>query len=87
MGHPALRHPPPPSTSPTSADFRPRTYWRGPVWPFLNPAARLGVRAMARPRYGTADLAFAERYEPVTGAPLGRRDQARTAAAALERLG
>ena len=36
MGHPALRYALPPSTSPDSPDFRRRTYWRGPVWPFLN---------------------------------------------------
>jgi glucosylglycerate hydrolase len=97
MGHPALRHPLPPSTSPTSADFRPRTYWRGPVWPFLNlllgwACARDGAAAL-RDELRTAsleqlsDLTFAEYYEPVTGAPLGSHDQAWTAAAALEWLG
>lgn len=97
IGHPALRFPLPPSTSPTSPDFRPRTYWRGPVWPFLNlllgwACARDGATALrAELRTASleqlADLTFAEYYEPVTGAPLGSRDQAWTAAAALEWLG
>ncbi len=97
MGHPALRYPLPTSTSPTSADFRPRTYWRGPVWPFLNlllgwACARDGATGL-RDELRTAsleqlaDLTFAEYYEPVTGEPLGSHDQAWTAAAALEWLG
>jgi hypothetical protein len=97
MGHPALRYPLPPSTSPTSPGFRRRTYWRGPVWPFLNlllgwACARdsawelRGVlREASLEQLG--DLTFAEYYEPITGEPLGSHDQAWTAAAALEWLG
>jgi glucosylglycerate hydrolase len=97
MGHPALRWPLPPSTSPVSPDFRRRTYWRGPVWPFLD--LLLGwasVRDGAAPLHATlrdasleqlADLTFAEYYEPLTGEPLGSHAQAWTAAAALEWLG
>jgi len=97
MGHPGLRHPLPTSTSPASPDFRPRTYWRGPVWPFLNlllgwACARDGAFALhdelrTASLEQLADLTFAEYYEPVTGAPLGSHDQAWTAAAALEWLG
>ena len=35
-GHPDLRYALPPSTSPVSKDFRPREYWRGPVWPVMS---------------------------------------------------
>src|SRR5699024_862389 len=35
-GHPDLALPLPPSTSPSSPAFRPRTYWRGPVWPVVS---------------------------------------------------
>jgi glucosylglycerate hydrolase len=97
MGHPALRHPLPPSTSPESPDFRSRSYWRGPVWPFLNlllgwAAARDGAWPLHDALRDAslrqlADLTFAEYYEPVTGEPLGSRQQAWTAAAALEWLG
>ncbi len=97
MGHPALRFPLPPSTSPVSPDFRRRTYWRGPVWPFLN--LLLGWTATRDSSWELrdllrdaslnqlGDLTFAEYYEPVTGEPLGSHDQAWTAAAALEWLG
>ena len=96
MGHPTFRYPLPPSTSPASEDYRPRTYWRGPVWPFINllfgwALARDGQRTLYD-QLRTAslaqlgDLAFGEYYEPVTGEPLGSHDQAWTAAAALEWL-
>lgn len=96
MGHPVLRFPLPPSTSPTSPGFRRRTYWRGPVWPFLNlllgwAAARDGaveLHTILRDAslQQLADLEFGEYYEPITGEPLGSHDQAWTAAAALEWL-
>lgn len=97
MGHPALRFPLPPSTSPVSPDFRRRTYWRGPVWPFLN--LLLGWASIRDSAWDLrwvlrdasldqlADLSFAEYYEPITGEPLGSNDQSWTAAAALEWLG
>lgn len=97
MGHPGLKFPLPPSTSPNSPDYRPRTYWRGPVWPFMNllfgwASARDGEMVLYRQlRQASldqlADLAFGEYYEPATGEPLGSHAQAWTAAAALEWLG
>ncbi len=97
MGHQTLRYPLPPSASPTSPDYRPRTYWRGPVWPFMN---LLFGWALARDGHyhlqdalrtasleQLSDLAFGEYYHPVTGEPLGSHAQAWTAAAALEWLG
>jgi glucosylglycerate hydrolase len=96
-GHAALRFPLPPSTSPACSHFRPRTYWRGPVWPFLVlllgwAAGRDGAddeRAALREASleQLSDLTFAEYYDPFTGEPLGSRAQAWTAAAALEWLG
>lgn len=97
MGAPGLRFRLPPSTSPSSPSFRPRTYWRGPVWPFLtwflawasDPVTeadwfrRVRAEALAQ----LADLSFGEYYEPYTGEPLGSSDQAWTAAVALEWLG
>jgi glucosylglycerate hydrolase len=97
MGDPRLRFPLPPSTSPTSPAFRPRTYWRGPVWPFLNlllgwASARDGavelVEALRTASLDQlSDLAFGEYYEPFTGEALGSLAQSWTAAAALEWLG
>ncbi|RAX18713.1 glycogen debranching protein [Pseudarthrobacter sp. AG30] len=97
MGFPELRFPLPPSTSPTSDAFRPRTYWRGPVWPFLNlllgwASARDGATGLfAELRSASlqqlSDLQFGEYYEPFTGEPLGSLAQAWTAAAALEWMG
>lgn len=97
MAHPRLRFLLPPSTSPTSPAFRARTYWRGPVWPFLNlllgwAADRDGQHRLYRTLRSQsllqlADLKFGEYYEPFTGEPLGSLAQAWTAAAALEWLG
>lgn len=97
MSYPGLRFPLPPSTSPSSPAFRPRTYWRGPVWPFLNLllgwAARRDGEDEFYERLKTAslrqlaDLKFGEYYEPFTGEPLGSLNQAWTAAAALEWIG
>lgn len=97
MGYPKLRFALPPSTSPTSPAFRPRTYWRGPVWPFLNlllgwackrdEQADLHQTLRAESLRQLSDLTFGEYYEPFTGEPLGSLAQAWTAAAALEWLG
>lgn len=97
MGHPSLRFPLPPSTSPTSQAFRPRTYWRGPIWPFLNLLLGWACERDGQGQlYGLlrdasiqqlSDLSFGEYYEPFTGEPLGSLNQAWTAAAALEWLG
>jgi len=95
-GHPDLSHRVLPSTSPESADFRPRTYWRGPSWPVVNwlfawtlhhrgqvgAAGRIRAAALAE----LGDGALAEYYEPVTAEPLGSFDQSWTAAAALDLL-
>ncbi|MBG6184941.1 hypothetical protein IWX65_002919 [Arthrobacter sp. CAN_A214] len=97
LGHPQLLFALPPSTSPSSPAFRPRTYWRGPVWPFLNlllgwACARDGQLGLYRTLRSESlrqlsDLTFGEYYEPFTGEPLGSLAQAWTAAAALEWLG
>lgn len=97
MGYPDLRFPLPPSTSPSSPAFRPRTYWRGPVWPFLNlllgwVSHRDGQNELyetlrSASLHQLADLQFGEYYEPFTGEPLGSLNQAWTAAAALEWIG
>ncbi|SLK00197.1 glucosylglycerate hydrolase [Arthrobacter sp. P2b] len=97
MAFPGMRFALPPSTSPASAAFRPRTYWRGPVWPFLNlllgwasdrdGQADLVKTLRSESLQQLADLTFAEYYEPFTAEPLGSLAQAWTAAAALEWLG
>jgi glucosylglycerate hydrolase len=98
LGHPDLRWPLPPSTSPAEPSFRPRTYWRGPTWPFLNwllwwaldaageaeRAARL--RRASLDQLAQPDFRFAEYADPFTGEPLGSRDQSWTAAVALDWL-
>jgi len=96
IGYPGLRHSTIPTTSPTSSDFRSRTYWRGPSWPVINwlfawrlqhrgrheAAGRIRTAALAE----LGDGALAEYYEPLTGEPLGSRNQSWTAAAALDLL-
>ena len=96
LAEPRLRWPLPPSTSPGDPAFRPRTYWRGPVWPVANwllwwaleragegeHAARLREAGLAQ----LADGSFAEYYEPFTGEPLGSHNQSWTAAVALDWL-
>ena len=96
-GHPDLRFALLPSTSPVSKDFRPREYWRGPVWPVLNwlfawAFARRGWadRSATLRREGlrqAGDGTFGEYYEPFTGEPLGSMQQSWTAAAVLDWLG
>ncbi|OWY83450.1 amylo-alpha-1,6-glucosidase [Rhodococcus sp. BUPNP1] len=96
-GHPDLRYAVPPSTSPVSGDFRPREYWRGPVWPVMTwlfswAFARRGwaERANVLRAEGlrqASDGTFAEYYEPFTGDPLGSMQQSWTAAAVLDWLG
>ena len=82
-----------PSTSPASDAYRPRTYWRGPVWPVLNWFFGWACRSHGEPQaYDAlcqqslaqlADLTFGEYYEPSTGEPLGSTQQSWTAAVAL----
>jgi len=95
-GHPGLRWPVPPTTSPCSAAFDPDCYWRGPVWPVTTwllarallrdgdeaAAARLRDASLSQLSGG----AFAEYYHPLTGAALGSKHQSWTAAAALDWL-
>jgi hypothetical protein len=95
-GHPALRQPVLPTTSPASTDFRPRAYWRGPSWPVMNwlfawSLNRRGLIEESRSLRRAAldqlrEGSFGEYYEPVTGEALGSRDQSWTAAAALDLL-
>lgn len=95
-GYPGLRWAVPPSTSPGSADFRPRSYWRGPVWPCMSwllgwALERSGEHEAAEHlRQASLDqldgLDFAEYYEPFTGEPLGSLRQSWTAAVALDWL-
>jgi hypothetical protein len=96
VGHPNLRWPLPPSTSPEEPEFQPRSYWRGPVWPVMNwllwwSLMRAGEkeRAARLRNYGLAQLSdgrFGEYYEPFTGEPLGSDEQSWTAAVALDWL-
>ena len=96
LGHQDLRWPLPPSTSPDDPGFRPRSYWRGPVWPFLTwllwwALARDGERdRAARLRRAALDqlaaIDFAEYVEPFTGELLGSLAQSWTAAVTLDWL-
>lgn len=96
LGHPRLRWPVPPSTSPEDPAFDPRRYWRGPTWPVMNwlfwwSLTRLGeTERAARLRQASldqlADGLFGEYYEPFTGEPLGSLNQSWTAAVALDWL-
>lgn len=95
-GNGTLRWPLPPSTSPCSESFRPRTYWRGPVWPVVNwlivwALERAGEteRAGSLRRAALDQLAtggFAEYYEPGTGEPLGSANHSWTAAVIVDWL-
>jgi hypothetical protein len=96
LGHPQLRWPVPPSTSPADPGFQPRRYWRGPTWPVMNwlfwwSLNRIGeTERAARLRAASldqlADGQFGEYYEPFTGEPLGSLDQSWTAAMLLDWL-
>lgn len=95
-GHPELRWPLPPTTSPCSEDFNRNCYWRGPVWPvitwLLAWALRRDGEDGAAGQLREASLGqlaggeFAEYYDPLNGAPLGTRHQSWTAAVALDWL-
>ena len=87
----------PPSTSPVSKDFRPREYWRGPVWPVMSWLfswvfahrgwAERSFLLRAEALRQASDGSFAEYYEPFTGEPLGSMQQSWTAASVLDWLG
>ncbi len=95
-GHPDLMFTLPPSTSPAVSGFRPREYWRGPVWPVLNwlfswafarrgwEERSFGLRREALRQ--VSDGTFAEYYQPFTGEPLGSMHQSWTAAVVLDWL-
>ena len=93
-GHPDLRWPVLPTTSPASAAFRSRAYWRGPSWPVVNwlfvwALELRGEHEVAAPLRAAsleqlAEGSLAEYYEPCTGEPLGSAHQSWTAAAALD---
>jgi glucosylglycerate hydrolase len=97
VGHPGLRWPVPPSTSPEEPGFHPRSYWRGPTWPIFNwllwwSLLRAGEseRAERLRRAALEQLTtggdFGEYYEPFTGEPIGSLAQSWTAAVALDWL-
>lgn len=95
-GHPKLRKSLPPSTSPSAPGFRPRSYWRGPVWPVITwllwwslrrsgeAAAAENLRRVALDQI--SEEGFAEYFEPFTGEPLGSLRQSWTAAVTLDWL-
>jgi hypothetical protein len=95
-GHPSLRWPLLPSTSPPELAFEPHNYWRGPVWPVINwllwqSLQLLGcsARAGAIRRDSLSQLAdggFGEYFEPFTGGQLGSAQQSWTAAVTLDWL-
>jgi glucosylglycerate hydrolase len=94
-GHPGLRWPLLPSTSPAEPAFESDNYWRGPVWPVINwllwqSLSLLGysVRANEIRRDSLSQIAadgeFGEYFEPFTGKQLGSPKQSWTAAVALD---
>jgi glucosylglycerate hydrolase len=95
-GHPEFVAAVPPSTSPGSAHFDSRRYWRGPQWPVmvwlfgwaLNRRGHVEQAASLRAEglRLTGDGRFGEYYEPFTGQPLGSLDQSWTAAVVLDWL-
>jgi hypothetical protein len=95
-GHPEFMRPLPPSTSPSDPGFRPRTYWRGPVWPIVNWLFSYALRLADRVREGVVLRAEGldqirtqglwEYFEPFTGEGMGSDDQSWTAAVTLDWL-
>src|ERR687898_3285756 len=96
LGHPWLRWPVPPSTSPLQKGFHRRSYWRGPTWPVVNwllwwSLLRAGESERAQ-QLRQASLqqlvigGFGEYFDPFTGELLGANDQSWTAAVALDWL-
>jgi glucosylglycerate hydrolase len=87
-----------PSTAPGSPGFRPKTYWRGPVWPIANWLLWRGLLVQGLERQAealrAANLAllsqpgvdFDEYFDPGSGAPLGSTRQSWSAAVALDWL-
>ena len=81
-GHPALKWPLPPSTSPCSPALNLECYRRGPVWPVFTwlltlALHRSGEHALAARLRETSldqlgDETYAEYYHPMTGAAAGQ---------------
>lgn len=96
IGHPDLVAATPPTVSPSSPQFMPKQYWRGPQWPVISWLFSWAMRrgglddTAAGIRAETLRLAsdgtFAEYYHPLTGAPLGSLSQSWTAAVVLDWL-
>jgi hypothetical protein len=96
-GHPRLRWPVPPSTSPLDPAFDARRYWRGPSWPVMTwllwwalnqtgqPAAAASLRAAALDQVWCSG-GFPEYVEPFSGEPLGSLQQSWTAAVTIDWL-
>jgi len=94
LGHPWLRWPVPPSTSPFDEGFNRRSYWRGPTWPVVNwllwwsllragePQRAEGLRQASLQQI--ASSGFGEYFDPFVGEPLGAADQSWTAAVILD---
>jgi glucosylglycerate hydrolase len=95
-GHPRLRWPLLPSTSPDEPAFQPRNYWRGPVWPVITWLLEQSLRDLGEvaraDQLRTDSLTqiaagqFGEYFEPFTGEQLGSVDQSWTAAVTLDWL-
>lgn len=95
-GHPDLRWPLPPVTSPEDPGFAPTRYWRGPVWPVMSwllwwAWSRIGEDVVADKLRAAAleqvtAVGFAEYMHPFTGEALGSDDQSWTAAVVLDWL-
>jgi hypothetical protein len=95
-GHPDLFAAIPPTVSPNDPGFRAREYWRGPVWPVIawlfgwafgergwrDESDHLRTECLRL----AADGSFAEYYHPLTGEPLGSRQQSWTATVVLDWL-
>jgi hypothetical protein len=96
LGHPWLRWPLPPSTSPFDEGFHRRSYWRGPIWPVVNwllwwSLLRVGESRRAEDlRQASlrqiASGGFGEYFDPFVGESLGAADQSWTAAVTLDWL-
>ena len=96
LGHPWLRWPVPPSTSPLDEGFHRRSYWRGPTWPVVNwllwwSLLRAGEtqRAESLRQASLQQIAssgFGEYFDPFVGESLGAADQSWTAAVTLDWL-
>jgi hypothetical protein len=96
LGHPWLRWPVPPSTSPFQEGFHRQSYWRGPTWPVVNWLLWWSLLRAGKPEQAEklrqaslqqiSSSGFGEYFDPFTGELLGATDQSWTAAVALDWL-